>query len=224
MYKKSKQIRPKSKKHNKQNKQNKQHIKDIKNKTINPIKTKKHPSKTKKQPSKTKTKNKDSAIKKSTTKASTINFVDAFTKVYENNIWGDNNDPNYEGSSGTGSDIKYNSKTYVPFLKHFIKKHKIKNVVDLGSGDFLVGLLIYDKMGVNYTGYDAYKKITDYNSIKHLLPKYTFTHLDFCDNKENIVNGDLCILNMLINIIMISILNLLMNIILINYTIFTRNI
>ena len=98
---------------------------------------------------------------------SKANFVEAFTNVYEKNIWGDNNDPNYEGSSGTGSDIKYNSKTYVPFLKHFIKKHKIKNVVDLGSGDFLVGLLIYDKMGVNYTGYDAYKKLVDYNNKKY---------------------------------------------------------
>ena len=42
---------------------------------------------------------------------SKANFVDAFTHVYEKNVWGDNNDPNYEGSSGTGSDIKYNSKT-----------------------------------------------------------------------------------------------------------------
>ena len=45
-------------------------------------------------------------------------YIKAFTKVYENHIWGTNNVPDYEGSSGVGSDIRYNSKTYVPFLKH----------------------------------------------------------------------------------------------------------
>ena len=25
-------------------------------------------------------------------------------------------------------------------------------------------------------------------------PKYSFTHLDFCNNKESIINGELCIL------------------------------
>ena len=128
---------------------------------------------------------------------SKANFVDAFTNVYEKNVWGDNNDPNYEGSSGTGSDIKYNSKTYVPFLKHFIKKYKIKNVVDLGSGDFLVGLLIYDKMGVNYTGYDAYKKLVDYNNKKYEgYGMFKFIHSDFRElgEREKIVPAELCIL------------------------------
>ena len=158
MYKKkSKQIRPKSKKNKKQHKKDIKDIKHIKNIKHKSIKTKKQPSKTKKSSIKT----------KSTPQIQTKDHVEAFTKVYENNIWGDNNDSNYEGSSGTGSDIKYNIKTYVPFLKHFIKKHKIKNVVDLGSGDFLVGLLIYDKMGVNYTGYDAYKTLVDFNNKKY---------------------------------------------------------
>ena len=189
MYKKkSKQIRPKSKKNKNQFQKDKKDIKDKQNKKNKSIKTKKQPSKTKKQ---------YSTLKNSTTKAPTTNFVEAFTKVYENNIWGDNNNPNYEGSSGTGSDIKYNSKTYVPFLKHFIKKHKIKNVVDLGSGDFLVGLLIYDKMGVNYTGYDAYKTLVDYNNKKYEgYGMYKFIHSDFraIGEREKIVPAELCIL------------------------------
>jgi len=28
----------------------------------------------------------------------------------------------------------------------------------------------------------------------HFLPKYSFIHLDFCNKKEDIVSGDLCIL------------------------------
>ena len=54
--------------------------------------------------------------------------------------------------------------------------------------------LIYDNLDILYTGYDAYKKIIDYNSRHYSLPKYSFIHLDFCNNKESIINGDICIL------------------------------
>ena len=117
-----------------------------------------------------------------------------FTNVYENNSWGNNNIAEYNGSSGPGSDIKYNKDNYVPFLKKFITDNNIKNIVDLGCGDFRCGKLIYDDLDILYTGYDAYKKVIDYNSNHHSLAKYSFTHLDFCNNKENIINGELCIL------------------------------
>jgi hypothetical protein len=118
-----------------------------------------------------------------------------FTNVYENKIWGDNNNPEYNGSSGGGSDLDYNKNNYVPFLKKFIIDNNIKNVVDLGCGDFRCGKLIYDDLDVSYTGYDAYKKVVDYNSKCYSLPKYSFIHLDFCNNKELIMDGgDLCIL------------------------------
>ena len=44
----------------------------------------------------------------------------------------------YNGSSGGGSDLDYNKDTYVPFLKKFIVDNNIKNIVDLGCGDFEV--------------------------------------------------------------------------------------
>jgi len=117
-----------------------------------------------------------------------------FTNVYENNLWGNNNNSEYNGSSGPGSSLNYNTYTYVPFLKKFITDNNIKNIVDLGCGDFICGKLIYDNLDILYTGYDTYKKVIDYNSTNHLLPKYSFIHLDFCNNKENIINGELCIL------------------------------
>jgi hypothetical protein len=110
-------------------------------------------------------------------------------------ILGDNSDAEYNGSSGGGSNIDYNKNTYVPFLKKFIIDNNIKTVVDLGCGDFKCGKLIYDDLNIiSYTGYDAYKKVIDYNSTQYSLPKYTFTHLDFCNNKEKIIGGDMCIL------------------------------
>jgi hypothetical protein len=117
-----------------------------------------------------------------------------FTNIYENKLWGDNKDAEYNGSSGLGSSIDENKDTYVPFLKKFIVDNNIKTVIDLGSGDFKCGKLIYDDLDVLYTGYDAYKKVVDYNSKQYPLPKYFFINLDFCNNKERIVGGDLCIL------------------------------
>jgi hypothetical protein len=117
-----------------------------------------------------------------------------FTNVYENNVWGNNHMTEYKGSSGSGSNINYNINNYVPFLKNFIILNNIKTIVDLGCGDFRCGKMLYEDLNISYTGYDVYKKIIDYNSTTHVLPKYSFIHLDFCNNKEQIINGDMCIL------------------------------
>ena len=87
---------------------------------------------------------------------------EVFTNIYENNSWGNNNNDNYKGSSGPGSNIEYNNDTYVPFLKNFIIEKKILSVVDLGCGDFKCGKLIYDDLDISYTGYDAYEKMVEY--------------------------------------------------------------
>ena len=117
-----------------------------------------------------------------------------FTNVYENNLWGNNNNSEYSGSSGMDSDVNYNKDGYVPFLKTFIDSNNIKTVIDLGCGDFKCGNLIYNDLDILYTGYDVYKKLIDYNSTQYSLPKYSFIHLDLCNDKENIINGDMYIL------------------------------
>lgn len=117
-----------------------------------------------------------------------------FTNIYETSIWGDNKNQEYKGSSGDGSDIDYNKYTYVPFLKNFIQEKNIESIVDLGCGDFRCGPLIFDDLNISYTGYDAYNKVIEHNSLAHSKNKYKFIHLDFCNKKEDIVSGDLCIL------------------------------
>lgn len=117
-----------------------------------------------------------------------------FTNIYAQKQWGDNNCGEYNGSSGPGSSVDYNKNSYIPFLQKFINNNNIKSVVDLGCGDFKCGPLIYDDLCISYTGYDAYKPLVDYNSKHFPQPKYTFVHLDFCNNVENINNGDLYIL------------------------------
>jgi hypothetical protein len=117
-----------------------------------------------------------------------------FTNIYESAIWGDNQHKEYKGTSGGGSDVDYNIITYIPFLKKFISDNNIKTVVDLGSGDFRCGPLIYDSLDIQYFGYDTYGKVVAYNSSIHSPPKYNFTHMDFHTKKEEIISGDLCIL------------------------------
>jgi FkbM family methyltransferase len=119
---------------------------------------------------------------------------DIFTNIYNYNIWGNNNNINYNGSSGDGSLIENNIHSYIPFLKKFIIDKKIKTVVDLGCGDFLCGHLVYDDLDISYTGYDIYKKLIDHHKKSFSLPKYDFQQLDICNNKENIIDGDLYIL------------------------------
>ena len=79
-------------------------------------------------------------------------------------------------------------------MKKFITDNNIKNIVDLGCGDFRCGKLIYDNLDISYTGYDAYAKAIEYNSKQHSFLKYSFIHSDFYNNKESIINGELCIL------------------------------
>lgn len=117
-----------------------------------------------------------------------------FTQIYENKVWGDNGNLEYSGSSGGGSEIDYNKDTYVVLLRKIIMNNNIKNIVDLGCGDFKCGKLIYDDLDITYTGYDAYNKIIEYNSKHHSSTKYTFIHLDFSKEIKNLVSGDMCIL------------------------------
>ena len=118
---------------------------------------------------------------------------DIFTTIYEKNIWGNNKNNNYSGSSGSGSSISYNKK-YIEILKRILKGYKINSIVDLGCGDFRIGKLLYDDIDILYTGYDAYKKVIDFNQSEYPQPKYTFEHLDFYKHKESIKDGELCIL------------------------------
>jgi hypothetical protein len=123
-----------------------------------------------------------------------------FTDIYENNVWGDNITTYYNGNSGDGSNVDYNKNSYIPFLKKFITNNNIKTIVDLGCGDFRCGKLLYDDLDILYTGYETYTKVIDYHLTQYGLlsiesrPKFSFIHLDFYNNKENIINSDLCIL------------------------------
>ena len=114
-----------------------------------------------------------------------------FTSIYENKVWGDNNNPDYNGSSGGGSEVDYNL-AYTTFLRKFIVDKKIKVIMDLGCGDFKCGKEIYDGLNITYFGYDAYDKLVQHNRLT--FPGYNFICKDIYNERENLLPGDLCIL------------------------------
>lgn len=118
-----------------------------------------------------------------------------FTNIYETSLWNNNNNPEYKGGSGEGSELQNNINSYVPFIKHFIQVNNISSVVDLGCGDFVSGPYIYDDLDITYTGYDVYKPIVDYHNKTYSNDsKYNFKCIDIFNNRQDIVNADLCIL------------------------------
>jgi SAM-dependent methyltransferase len=114
-----------------------------------------------------------------------------FTQIYKESLWGDNDNPNYSGSSGQGSDTGYNILTYVPFLKKFITDNNIKKIVDLGCGDFYFGELIYKDLDVNYLGIDVYEEMIDYLNNKY---PYSFQSYDFFKFRNELPDADLFII------------------------------
>lgn len=119
-----------------------------------------------------------------------------FTLTYQKNIWGDNKNLNYKGSSGYGSKIDFLKPVYIPFIKNFITLNGIKSIVDLGCGDFISGQEIYDNIkNISYTGYDVYKDLINYhNKTYNNSSKYKFIHLDILEQKNEIIDADLYII------------------------------
>ncbi len=119
------------------------------------------------------------------------NHQQIFNNIYDNNVWIDRKG---NSLSGPGSNLEYNIKTYIPFLKKFIKDNSIKTVVDLGCGDLFCGKHIYDDLNITYHGYDIYQSLIQTNSEKYKDSKYNFHYLNFYEDRDKIVSADLCII------------------------------
>jgi SAM-dependent methyltransferase len=119
------------------------------------------------------------------------NHKNTFTRIYENNVWGNDDSEDYKGSSGYGSKKEYNLNTYIPFVRDFIEINNIKSIVDLGCGIFDNSAPIYEGMDVDYCGYDAYQKTIEHNK-NHF--GYEFVELDFLNDFKMVKEAELCIL------------------------------
>ena len=92
------------------------------------------------------------------------NHSHVFNQVYENKVWG--------VRSGGGSRPEVVSE-YVQFLQTFLKKNKIRSVVDFGCGYWEFNELI-NWNGAKYIGLDVVEKVIEDNRKNHSAPNRIF--------------------------------------------------
>jgi 2-polyprenyl-3-methyl-5-hydroxy-6-metoxy-1,4-benzoquinol methylase len=121
------------------------------------------------------------------------NHKENYTNFKAAKKWASNNfkafkNGNLESSSGPGSSLKVAKET-IDLINFTIKKYNIKNIIDLGCGDWnWMRKLNFNN--VNYIGYDASEEIINHNK-KYVKSNISFEIADIISNIPK--KADLCI-------------------------------
>lgn len=98
-----------------------------------------------------------------------------FTKIYEDGIWGESNDPTQKFFSGSGSHDPVIVETYIKAIQKFLSSFENKpDVVDLGCGDFFVGSCVRPLCDT-YVACDIVEPLINFNK-----EKYKKLNVDIC--------------------------------------------
>lgn len=117
---------------------------------------------------------------------------DVFTDIYKGCIWGRSNDPNYPLYSGDGSHDETYVAPYCRVIKTFCDKFsEPPNVVDIGSGDFVVGTRIRPFFNT-YTAIDVVPAVTA--QAKAYYPKTDVTFVTQDVTKQPIPKADVALI------------------------------
>lgn len=104
-----------------------------------------------------------------------------FEIIYEINAWGGEKGEFY---SGTGSH-NHEIPGYAKIVSDFIEKNNIREIVEIGCGDFNVTKTILDLLDqrnkeYSYIGYDVVKQLIERNKKKYGCPRIKFKRKDSC--------------------------------------------
>lgn len=117
----------------------------------------------------------------------TLSTRDAFSKIYDENLWGGS--PG-EICSGSGSTPEY-AQAYANAIRGFLLENKIGTVVDLGCGDFAIGNMIQiPKM--KYIGVDVVPRVIERNLRLFKQENIEFKCLDIID--DELPTADVCLI------------------------------
>jgi SAM-dependent methyltransferase len=119
---------------------------------------------------------------------SSMNSAEVFSDIYAKKQWGDEEDQKF--TSGSGSRAAYASP-YCELIDSFIRKHKIKTVVDLGCGDFRVGRGIA-RPEISYIGVDVVQDLIAHNARTFGADHIRFQVADLTSGA--LPDGDLCLI------------------------------
>jgi SAM-dependent methyltransferase len=106
-----------------------------------------------------------------------------FTTIYDRAVWG--------RGSGGGSNPK-NAQPYLRFLRKFLRKNRIRSVVDLGCGDWRLSQNI-DWSGMTYLGIDVVESVVEANTAKFASATVTFRAVNVFATPEQVPAADLLI-------------------------------
>jgi len=119
------------------------------------------------------------------------NIQKIFTRIYDNNTWGTDGTSKFFSGGGSRGIA---AEKYISLISNFIKSNNIKNIVDIGSGDFYIGKQILDDVSINsYIGIDIVEDIIDYSNREFGTDQILFKCEDVVKTKE-LPDGDLCLI------------------------------
>ena len=113
---------------------------------------------------------------------------DVFSEIYAQDQWGGNKDSEFR--SGTGS-LDIHTERYCEFINSFIRNHKVRTVVDVGCGDFLVGRKIA-RPEISYIGLDVVENLIAHNERTFAADHIRFQHGDLTSG--SLPDADLCLI------------------------------
>ena len=131
------------------------------------------------------------------------NFVrsnsEVFSDIYANKGWYKPPNPEEKFGSGRGS---HDEKIIVPYINILIPlliNNKIRNIVDLGCGDFwimrhVLGTFSEANYNFFYTGIDVVEDLINYNANRFSQPNIRFLCKDFAENEEPLPDGEILII------------------------------
>jgi hypothetical protein len=94
---------------------------------------------------------------------SSLSNADVFEKIYEEKWWGISDAKNHKYSSGDGTRDKEIVGKYIDAVTNFLSKNKdLKSGLDLGCGDFSVGVAFCD-LFEDYKAMDVAKNVVKEN-------------------------------------------------------------
>jgi SAM-dependent methyltransferase len=104
-------------------------------------------------------------------------LINTFNRIYAEGTWG--KDVAGKGTSGTGSTLEI-TREYRAYVEDFIKKHRVKSVVDAGCGDWSFSSAI-DWGGASYLGVDIASDVIAADRSKHQTDAIKFQVGDITD-------------------------------------------
>ena len=119
-----------------------------------------------------------------------------WSHIYAHENIGD--DPNEKFYSGAGSHDEKIIVPYIETLLQLITNNNIRNIVDVGCGDFwimrhVLGALSEAKYNFFYTGVDVVEELINYNTARFQDPSIRFLCMDAAD-EEPLPDGQLLII------------------------------